>query len=205
MIPITVVEGGDVAFNAMFYGNSFANPQNLQYFQNQISSFANTLTDTGRQFMEGARAIYDRYTNSDVLQIARTVLRNSDSELHQDLIRALNTLDELRSAQPQMQRWMMAMPELRDLHNAQRCDGFADTYTPIFKGQKSGESDYDYRRVMNGIFDENGCYTQYFEQLVETDRELEHDEQVIIIRTWDIARAFIKANEDVTNKYGGKL
>lgn len=204
MINVITGVGGN-AFDALAYpvqsmANSF-------YIETQFQNFSNTLNDVGRQFMESAKGIYDRINSSEALRMARVAINSARGMLTSNQILQLESLEACQAAQPSMQRWVMANPVVRELYHAQRCSGYADTYTDLHPGD-IGEAHYDYRRVMDGVIveTEDDWYARfYMEDLVGDDRELTHDEKVVIMNTWDLVELFIKKGEDATDPFGGKL
>lgn len=196
------------SFDYMLYPEQ--NPVNRQYIETQLNNYSHTLTDIGRNFVETSRAIYEKINDSTAVRAAKAAVRMAKGLFHPNTIVPLETLEELRAAQPVMQRWVMAEPTIRQIYHKQRCDGYSDTYLDYEPG-KIGDQHYDYRRVMDGIIvdtvDENGNdsweFTTYSEELRESDRELEFHEQKAILGTWDIVKMFVEAGEDISNIFGG--
>ena len=196
---------GTSAFDYLLYPDQ--NPATSAYLQQQLSNFGNTVTDIGRQFLEQTRVVYDRVNDSSVVRAARSALRSAKGMFHPNTIIPLDTLDELRNAQPIMQRYIMAEPTIRDIYHRQLCDGFYPTYQDM-EPTKVGDDHYDYRRVMDGMIvetDEGWKATNYYEDLLIDDRDLTFQEKSYIISTWDMIKMFIEAGEDMTNPEGGEL
>jgi hypothetical protein len=183
-------------------------PMNMAYIQQNMQLFSDALTDTGRAFMEHHRQVYEAIDHSDIARKARQVMRSVKSMFTPDVIVSLETIEDLQNAQLQMQRYMMAMPEIRSLYHRNKCDGFRDTYVDMEPGRQ-GEDHGDYRKVMTGavIETEDGGWVarQYFDDLHEGDRALDSDERFLIRRTWDAMRRVIKEGQDPTNQFGGEL
>lgn len=207
---VQVVQAGNVAtFDYLLYPEQ--NFMNQTYLENQLNSFSNQISDFGRKFLEETKTIYNKINDSSIIKAAKAAIRSVKGIFHPNAIVPLITLDEIRSAQSSMQRYIMAEPTIRETFHLQRCNGFSDTYVDNYPGQV-GEQHYDYRRVMDGIVrdveTEEGydwVATRYFEELVEGDRELNLNEQVCIMSSWDIAKAFLQAGEDPTDMFGGSL
>lgn len=207
---VQVVQAGNIAtFDYLLYPEQ--NFMNQTYLENQLNNFSNQISDFGRKFLEETKTIYNKINDSSVIRAAKAAIRSVKGIFHPNSIVALVTLDEIRSAQSAMQRYIMAEPTIRETFHLQRCNGFSDTYVDNYPGQV-GEQHYDYRRVMDGIVrdveTEEGydwVATRYFEELVEGDRELTLNEQVSIMTSWDIAKAFLQAGEDPTDMFGGSL
>jgi predicted transcriptional regulator len=188
------------------------NPNNQYFIQQQLTRFSDTLTDAGKKFLETTKAIYEKINDSNAVRAAKAAVRMAKGIFHPNSIIYLDNLDYIRTAQPVMQRFIMAEPTIRQYYHEQKCDGFADTYVDIHPGQ-IGDQHYDYRRVMDAIIqdstDEEGNYEwvskNYLEDLITGDRELHFEEKIDILKTWDVMKMFISQGEDPTNIFGGKL
>ncbi len=95
------------------------------------------------------------------------------------------------------------------MYHEQRCDGYSESYVDRFPGQV-GENHYDYRRVMHGMVQDDQEHdwksTFYLDELFEGDRELNFDEQVDILNTWDVVRSYLsKGQDDPTSQFGNML
>ncbi len=188
-------------------------PSNLDYFRNQVESISATLNDYGRRFMETSRDLYNTVHDSRLVNAAKAAMRYISGAHHPNEIVYFNTLDDLRTAQPIMQRYVMADPVIRQAYFDYRIDGYSDTYVDMQPG-KIGVEHYDYRRMMNGIVqdgtDEHGnyewCAHIFTDELYEGDRELTLVEKVMAMRAGDLARMFLEAGKkDPTDVYGGDI
>ncbi len=204
MINVITVDNGS-AMDHLLYPEQ--NPLNMSYLQNQFANLSNNVCDMTRKFFEGAKATYERIQNSEILQKAKLAINSAKNIFHPNAIVPLHQLDELQLAQPVMQRYIMAFPEIRQLYQEQRCSGYVDTYVDM-EPKRIAEDHYDYRRVTDGIvfFNEDGWHADiYGEDLREGDKELNIIEQHQILGTWDIVKLFMDAGEDPTDMLGGKL
>lgn len=193
------------AMNYLLYPEQ--NPLNLSYLQNQFTNLSNTVCDLTRNFIEGAKVAFDKVQNSEAIIKAKLAIQSAKNIFHPNTILPLATLEELQTAQPIMQRWIMANPVIRELYHEQRCSGYIDTYVDMEPG-RIGEDHYDYRRVTDGniFFSPDRWYADvYGEELKEGDVELNAIQQHMILSTWEVAEMFIEAGYDVTDNLGGKL
>jgi hypothetical protein len=193
------------AFNYMLYPEQHINTR--QFVQQQLSGFNNSLTDVGRSFIETSRSIYDQFNNSNAIRMAKAVVRMAKGIFHPNTIYELNDLEVMRSCQPIMQRYMMAEPTIRKLYHQQRCDGYSDTYYDV-QPKVVGVDHYDYRRVTDGMVnddDDGWTCVNHYEDLRPDDKDLSIEEKVDILKSWELAEMFIKAGEDPTNVFGGKI
>ncbi|MGI9212587.1 MAG: hypothetical protein ACR2HF_08950 [Methylococcaceae bacterium] len=207
---INVIHGGGDAFDSILYAQQ--NPANQYYIQQQLERINTTLTDSGRAFMSACNEIYQQVNSSEAMQLARSALRAAKSLFQPNVIQYLDTLEQIQTAPPIMQRWVMSCPDIRALYQQQRCHGYGEAYTTDFSPNKIGDADYNYRRVMDGVVvveeaEEGWTWysRQYAEDLLEGDRELSAFERLDVIRTWDIVRMAIEAGDDPTHQEGGSL
>lgn len=203
---VQVLTGPVESFDMLLYPEQ--SMQNQQYIQNQLNQINTTLSDIGQKFMQGATELYNRINDSDIVRRAKAAIRMAQSSFHPNQIRSLETLEDLQAASLVMQRWIMAQPDLRALHQRHLVEGYSDTYVDIHK-DTIAESHYDYRRVMDGVIreEEDGWVSrQYIEDLLKGDRDLVFDEQVDILKTWQIVEMYAKARKaDPSNPFGGDM
>lgn len=209
---INILQGGDVAFDALVYGVD-QHPANSSYFQRQIESISNTLTDVGQTFFSNAQALYQQVNNSETMRIARAAIRSTASLFQPNQILSIFDIHKMQNAPIVMQRWIMANPEVRTLYHKQLCQGYNDSYQDMSPGIV-GEQHYDYRRVMDTVVqdtvDDEGndswCAKFYPDELFEGDKELSHDERVDILSTWEVLEMFLKAGKsDPTCPFDSQL
>lgn len=195
------------AFNAIAFPEQ--NPVNRLYIENQLNNFSNTLLDAGRQFLETSKDIYQQINDNEVVRSAKAALRMARGVYHSNTIQELYSLEELRSAQLTMQRYIMAEPNIRAAYHKQRCDGYSDTYIDVQPNHIKHDH-YDYCRVMDGMVrdvvdddsEDTWVVNTYAQDAVGNDTdELSFDEKTDIIYTWELAKMFMEANEDPTDIY----
>jgi len=207
MTSLTMGFGAADAFDALIYGES--HPGTVAFLANQVNTVAQTLTDAGRAFIDKGRNLFEHFNSSAAMRFAREMVSSVKGAFETHHIRSLWELEELQSASLTMQRWVMANPTVRTMYHAQKCDGYSDTYIDMEPGLQ-GADHYDWRRVMDGqfVFDAEGDWTctQYLEDLKEGDRDLLHEEQVDILRTWDATDLLLAlTKDDPTSAVGGTL
>lgn len=204
MIPVNVIHAPTVdTFDYLLFPEQHQN--NSAYVQRQFEQFSNTLTDAGRRFMENAKQVYQQIVESDAANLARLAIRNAKALFQGNHILPLLDIDTLQTASTLMQRYIMAQPDIRALYHDSRCDGYSDTYVDLHP-TKTGESHYDYRRVMQHMVQdtEEGWFVKsWAEDLVEGDRELNFDEKSCILQTWDVVKMFVKAQGVAPPGVGG--
>lgn len=196
------------AFDALVYGEN--HPGTVQFMQNQLDFVANTFKDKGNYFIERSRAAFETFNNSNAINYARRVISSIGKNINTEYVITLTELEQMQQASLTMQRWIMANPQIRSMYHNQTIDGYSSTYVDVF-GDVKGDAHYDYRRVMNGIMqeDKNGepFFINYlYDDLRENDRELTFGEQISIIETWSRINRIIDLNKnDPTSPTGGML
>lgn len=199
-----IVDGGDLAFKSLIYPEQNRG-LTMNYIMNQFNNMPSTITDAGRMFMEESMQVINKLNDDTALQIARNALTQAGEFMYLEFIKPLVSVQDIIGAPPNMQRWIMANPEIRKEYIKGRYDGYSETYADIDPGNV-GEDHYDYRRVMDGVLhqDENGNYwiNTYYEDLLEGDKELTHDEKFDILQTWHASTILMRLyKEDLTNPY----
>lgn len=212
-MQIQVIPNGSVrSFDMLAYPEQ--HPMNQQFIQQRVYALSQdlgaTMTEMGQRFVERAKSLYEKAYDSKAIQAARSALRAVKGLFHPNAIVPLESIDELRGAQPAMQRYLMANPETRQMYFDQRIDGYSDSYVNVH-GKTIGDDHYDYRRVQQGMVvineDKEGepdwVSVQYVEDLLPGDRELLMDEQIDIQRAWSWQDCYHKMLKDSTNIFGG--
>lgn len=207
MFQVEVIDGGPQMFNMLSYREK--HPSTLAYLKSQFENIGQTLNDAGQQFFQGMQNVFEQANSSEAMRKARLALQKVKNVFEVDNVKSIFELNELQASQYVMQRWIMACPDVRNMYHQQQCDGFSETYVDRFPGTV-GENHYDYRRVMDGMVQddaENDWKATFFlDDLLEGDRELTFDEQVDILNTWECVEAYLKrGKDDPTSQFGNML
>mgnify|MGYP003606679201 CR=1 FL=1 len=200
-------------FDALLFGAP--DQGSVNYFQQQYSNVIQNagqfVGDIGKMFVEKAQYYYNNYVSEDALRRVRNILQNVDEMNQSDIIRQLIDFSEFQHADLVMQRWIMAMPEVRTRYHEQTLDGYSNTYVDMAPDD-CGFTHRDWRMVTDGMlnytYDEEGEVNglHYAHHLVsadleENERALEIDEKDIILSTWDALGAYLKSGRDPTNVF----
>lgn len=204
-----VLSGGSLAFDAILYPENHSN--NNDYFESAINRSSDLIYGIGKKVFDVAKRTYDYLNSNYASQIARRALDMADGLMRPDTIYCLRDLEDMQTTQGVMRRWLMAMPEIGELYNKHRCNGWDNTYIDPYAGQ-TGLHNPDYRMVMSGLvkeIEDDKEYRWSVHEYIEDDIYDRHVpnqlERISIRNTWDIARAFIDAGNDPTNCFGGTL
>jgi hypothetical protein len=189
--------GAADVFDAFVYGPQ--NPNTVSYLKNSASQWSNTLTEAGQQWMQKGKEIFNVINSSEAMNLARKAINSVKGIFGNNTIREIVEMSDFQSASLTMQRWIMAQPDVRNLYHKNRCDGYSGSYVDVEFGFV-GNNHYDYRRVMDGVFQddekEGWVVRHYLEELKPDDRHLTHHEKIDIIRTWDSVAALIAMGEE---------
>lgn len=175
----------------------------FQYLEQTSQSAMQNLTAATQQLVSKAGDVFQRVTYSDAMRKARAVMREASVSGSLNTVKELQTMAELQHARPGMQRYIMADPVVRELYHKGGCSGYEGSYVDNAPDQ-SGVDHYDYRRVTNGMWIEEEktgtvSMSAFYEDTGE-DEELDVNQQMDIMRTWDHARAALKrGKEDPTS------
>lgn len=211
-----VITGGAEIFDALVYHEP--HPGTMNYLQSQFDNMSAGMAGIGSGFMETARSAWDRFGNSDAFRRAKAAVRMVSHMWQRDEIKSIWEMASFQQAPLTMQRFLVANPNVRQMYNEQRVDGWSDTYVDMYPG-KSGWQHYDYQLVADGfvqtkpIMDEEGEVVDndfhvefFFDEPVEGDRKLTLLEQHDIFACWDAMNALIAdGGEDPTSVYANKL
>lgn len=203
----TYVEGGADIMDAI--GGGMPSQQTREWIAQQSAAVTSTLSQYSQQFFDQSREMFQTINDSQAMQMLRNVKSRLQGAFSSDTIKVARTLEELQTASPNMQRWIMAEPTLRDRYLNNTADGYSETYKNFY-GAVAGEAHYDYRRVMSGVGhqDDEGVYTvkHFRDLLVEGDEELTTHQKLDIIDTWAMVKYHIeRGEEDPSCPYGSPL
>lgn len=199
--------GATNAFDALVYGEK--HPATVDYLRGQITQAADLFSGAGKAFYEKALQTFEHFNSNAAINFARNALQKfSGSSTDIQRVLYLGGINQLQGATVLMQRWLMANPQTRERYLDQRLDGYSDTYVNIHN-LDIGKTHYDYRRVMDGLMvindDGDATFTQYFDDLIEGDRDLTLGEKTAIVNSWDAANIFLAMGLDPTDPQGGEL
>lgn len=197
------------AHDLMIYGDN--SQSQVDYLQMQMQMMGSYMGDTQNRLMDIASNSYNYALN---------LVDNYDlmNELHQtgmvqmpNEFSVLNTLESIQNANPLMMRYIMAEPMVRAMWQNGELYGYGDNYNNFTAPMSTGvgNEDYDYRRVMDGMFVmdpgiEDTYYREHFhEALMEGDRQLTLAEKLCVMETWDNMRAMIADSDIDFTKPGG--
>lgn len=191
----TVVTIPEAALDYAIYGDNTHAISNylMQQMQAMPQAFNSFATKVYNAMMTSYNYVTDAMTKHRLIG----TLQQNGVTVIDNYIHEIKTMEELQNANPTMQRWVMCHPETRKLYLAQNIDGYSDTYRNIF-GKGVGEDDYNYRRVYDGVLQDNGTESwirHYHEELLPGDRKLDHHEKVCILSTHNLMDLVLRESD----------
>lgn len=182
------------ALDYVMYGDKSNIVSNyLQSQMQNMAKFVNPLTDRIYAAMQSS---YNYVNDSLVKTGILSSLRSTGVAVTDDFFAVLTTVEDFRTANTTMQRWIMAQPTIRQHYLDQNADGYSDTYQNVF-GKEVGEDDYNYRMVMSGVVvdtDEHTSYSMYHDSPYPGDRRLTYEEKMTVLSTWDHLQAIMDSS-----------
>lgn len=184
-------------FNSMV--NGVQSRENLSFLEQRLGEFRDRLTDAGRRVADRARELFDSYDFEGIQRQVRAFKRKMEHRWDRNDIRPLRTIGDLQQAGLQMQRWLMANPTVRRMWQKERCDGWSRSYVDMEPGAL-GESHTDYKKVMNGLAqqdeEDNTYFVTYFDAIEDGREELDLDQQLDIRESWSWIEHYLKQGGD---------
>ena len=187
-----------------------------EYIRERSERTARLLEKAGSRirdgFRERAAKIFEAANSASALRKTREAIRSLTGVKRASMVYPVESVEDLRGAGWMMQRWLLADPVIRKSYLRQTIDGYSETYVNQH-GKAIGEDHYDYRRVIDGMYrfevDADGeeviVHDQFYEELIEGDRDLDAEEQFDIMAAWRLQRMCAEMNIDSTNRRGGTL
>lgn len=197
------VSGGDII--DVFAGGHLSQSA-TQWLGQRNESILGTVTQAAQNFFQQAQTMYSMVSSSDAMMLLRNLKAKSENTWAFDIV-PIRSLVAMQTANPYMQRWIMAQPDLRQRYLNQEVEGYGESYVN-HHGDAVGEAHYDYRRVMDGVVTHDATsfgYKHYHDLLGEGERELTVFEKVDILRTWNAVSKMLDEGEDDPTSVTGAM
>lgn len=184
------------------------NQQTMSWLGERAETLRYNLSSAAISFFDQARNVYQMISTSDAVQALRNLTAKVDNVWQSNVIHSCLTIEELQTANPFIQRYIMAEPRLRTMYLNNEVEGYNESYTNCH-GNNVGSNHYDWRRVMDQVVvvnDKGFEINHYYEELSEGEKELSIHEKVDILRTWNMVNHYLDENElDPTSPVGNML
>jgi hypothetical protein len=206
-----IIYGGDDVVSELMYGSRSDNL--IQELRNNLNFKNPLLTEQGKAYAARANQVFEQVSGWDVVRAARKAVSAISGYIRNDQITFFDTLEQIQTAPPKMQRFVMASLEIRKSYQAGLLNGYSESYVDIQPGM-IGHDHYDYRVASHGIVQttvtDEGTpqyeVTQWKMELAKWDEKLSQNNRLDLARTFSVAHAaLIAMMEDPTSRYGDKL
>ena len=190
------------------FAGGHLDPGAMEYFNQRSQELQQSVSGQAAQFFHQARNLYQIISATDATQILRNLQSKAEGLWDHNTIHLMTNLSQLQTANPIMQRWIMAQPDLRQMYLNNEVDGYADSYVN-YHGDTVGRLHYDYRQVVEGmVMPTADGYTvsHFIEERPEEDTPLTLHQKADVLRTWQLVKHYLdEADEDPTSPTGNKL
>lgn len=166
----------------------------------------------GSALISRTQELFHKYSGAHVVEMVQTALNNISSISRPDVVAQLTTIDQLQTALPLMQSYIMANPVIRQAYHRSLCDGYSDTYVDPSPGIV-GFGHEAYEHAMNGIIvvpqekDADVQYANYARAWeTETSEILNLAQKASIQNTWRaLERIFEEGDRDPVSPWNASL
>lgn len=193
----------------MFAGATLGNYHHgtIEFLQNAPRIATSQLRDSGQRFWNAAQELVEKANFNDSMRKMRAAARQVAAVFQSDEIRELKTVAEQQNAPLSMRHLIMANPQIRTWYQHQTIEGYSGRYVDHEPGL-IGEEHYDYRRVTDGILQDDNdsfvCNTYYEE--TNPDDNLAFDQQTEVMITWDnVIKNILTGKDDPTSVWNAAL
>jgi len=204
MIAINTIGGGELGFDALLYKPP--TEQVINYLQTNISKASNIMGDIGNNFINNVRNTYDKFNNQSVINLGKSILYGAGTHMNDNVVIPLS-MDNLHTANYTMQQYIIAEPTVNKMVMDNMCNGFQETYHDVEQGVYGTERN-DYRRVMDGVVQEDedgGLYMTQYASSDENNEDLVPMDKFSVLDTWDSVAQALADGIDPTDPDGGEL
>ena len=200
----TQVNGGADVLDVMAGGRLDESAQ--EWFQQQAYALQNTVSGAAQQFFNQARDMYQTVSDTQAMQMLRNLTSRRNTVWSDSLVMALKSLEQMQTAGPVMQRYIMANPVARERYLNDTLEGYGDSYNNVH-GDAIGHTHIDYRQVTNALVEatDNGWVARNYFEFSDTTA-LSQSDRLNILNTWDLLEHYLdEGDEDPTSPYGNPL
>lgn len=198
---------GTAAFHKGMFGT--LSTSSMNYLHNQLQSLSQLGGEYGQALYQNALASFEAINGSNAMHAAKALLSQTADMFTADVIKPLWTLDEIQSAKPVMQQWIMMSPLLRAAWQEGLIEGYSDTYDDPEPGVKA-ENTMMYKKLMDGVFvpHEEMAWqsTDHGVEYSDNHNSMDiRDIANILQAQWTAEQIYQEGEDDPTSQYGAKL
>lgn len=205
---ITEITGDTNTFRALAYGRP--DMLTLDWCRQREQQHLMMLDPLVRANYESmAGTVLGAIDYESIANMSRALRNQADGVWLTNDIIPLTTIGEFQNPPPVMVDWIMANPDVREMYHNQQIAGYDEYYVDHDHGLR-GYDHYHYRRVKNGIFEENTqgemVAVEWFDDLRKPTDDLLFGEQLVIMKVWDeMSKILAEGNVDPTSRFNASL
>lgn len=206
MIQAAVIRGGSSVEDSLLYRPLENNV--LNYLNQHIDTAIQATRNLSQTFIDGVHSLYNKFNSDQARLQSKLAMNYAGQHIDQNMIHYVK-YEQLHAANLMMQRYILAHPQLGELHSQDMCYGYQDTFIPLEPG-KYGKDTIEYSRVMDGViqFEEDG--KSFIETYSIYDNDTHGDDidiidQISILRSWDNVSRMIANKIDPSDPISGEL
>lgn len=172
------------------------------WLHNQMYAPIDNLVGIAATMYQHTKSAYEDINNAIRLSNIKAAIRSIEGQdlVDPNTIQNICNSNMLHTANPTTQRYIMAMPELRELYHKQRVDGYSATYHDSEPGCV-GKDHYDYRRVTDGVIietEDSSTLTHYFQEDLYDEGPIDAIDKAITASMWTLVFETIRLGGDPT-------
>ncbi len=200
--PVRQINNGDTGFAAAIYPQ--VTNSTLDYLRANVQNVYDRIGTGVSMFKDAVTGMFDKYNSDAAIMEHQRVLDGMSNYVGMNEIYRLSEYEQITTANPIMQRYIMAEPTIYKLSRNNMIDGYMDTYTN-FENISSPTDRGDYMRVMDGIVQTDKDGQSYYAMYEDGNEKLTHNQQRSIMDTWASVKAFIAEGKDPTDSTQTKV
>lgn len=172
------------------------------WLHNQMYAPIDNLVGIAATMYDRTKAAYEDINNAIRLSNIKSAIRSIEGNdlVDPNTIQNINNSNMLSTVNPMTQRYIMAMPELREMYHKQRVDGYSGTYHDTEPGCV-GKDHYDYRRITDGVIietEDSSTLTHYFQEDLYNEGPVDAVDKAITASMWTLVFETIRRGGDPT-------
>lgn len=193
-----VINGGDATAAALLYKPP--PPALSEYLYNNMQNVINTASNLSTSFIDNVKSMYNS-VHSEAAKNFNSFIKYAVGEHLGDNTIIYIDRPNIPNANPIMQQYIMAEPQLYDLYRRDLVYGYGETYRSLETGVENKDT-VVYSNVMDGVVqyddDGNGYRIHYTDSNYEITPEISRYDRLSILETWDNVKSLLADGIDPT-------
>lgn len=193
-----VINGGDAAAAALLYKPP--PPALSEYLYNNMQNVISTATNLSSSFIDNVKSMYNAVHSEATRNFNNFIKYTAGEHLGDNTIYTIDR-PNIPNANPIMQHYVMAQPQVASLYRRDLLYGYGETYKPLEPGV-CNEDSVTYSSVMDGVvqYDDegNGYRIHYTDSNYDIVPEVSRYEKLSILETWGNVKSLLADGIDPT-------